>query len=87
MKELLLKQQNIGIYNDGPLNNDKLSGTIIENMNNSNDSSSGKYEDNKNNVDKIDFKELIDKNNGMLSTIVSRFYTTQEALSYTFRAK
>ncbi len=76
---------NIGIYNDGPLNNDKLSGTIIENMNNSNDSSSGKYEDNKNNVDKIDFKELIDKNNGMLSTIVSRFYTTQEALSYTFR--
>lgn len=75
---------NIGIYNDGPLNNDKLSGTIIENMNNSNDSS-GKYEDNKNNVDKIDFKELIDKNNGMLSTIVSRFYTTQEALSYTFR--
>lgn len=76
---------NIGIYNDGPLNNDKLSGTIIENMNDSNDSSSGKYEDNKNNVDKIDFKELIDKNNGMLSTIVSRFYTTQEALSYTFR--
>ncbi|MBS5307350.1 polysaccharide deacetylase family protein [Clostridium sp.] len=76
---------NIGIYNDGPLNNDKLSGTIIENMNNSNDSSSGKYEYNKNNVDKIDFKELIDKNNGMLSTIVSRFYTTQEALSYTFR--
>ena len=76
---------NIGIYNDGPLNNDKLSGTIIENMNNSNDSSSGKYEDNKNNVDKIDFKELIDKNNGMLSTIVSRFYTTQEALSYKFR--
>lgn len=76
---------NIGIYNDGLLNNDKLSGTIIENMNNSNDSSSGKYEDNKNNVDKIDFKELIDKNNGMLSTIVSRFYTTQEALSYTFR--
>lgn len=75
---------NIGIYNDGPLNNDKLSGTIIENMNNSNDSS-GKYKDNKNNVDKIDFKELIDKNNGMLSTIVSRFYTTQEALSYTFR--
>ena len=76
---------NIGIYNDGPLNNDKLSGTIIENMNNSNDSSSGKYEDNKNDVDKIDFKELIDKNNGMLSPIVSRFYTTQEALSYTFR--
>lgn len=76
---------NMGIYNNGQLNNDKLSGTIIENMNNSNDSSSGKYEDNKNNVDKIDFKELIDKNNGMLSTIVSRFYTTQEALSYTFR--
>lgn len=76
---------NMGIYNNGPLNNDKLNGTIIENMNNSNDSSSGKYEDNKNDVDKIDFKELIDKNNGMLSPIVSRFYTTQEALSYTFR--
>ncbi|GAA0823631.1 polysaccharide deacetylase family protein [Clostridium tertium] len=76
---------NMGIYNDGPLNNDKLSGTIIENMNNSNDSSSGKYEGNKNNVDKINFKELIDKNNGKLSPIVSRFYTTQEALSYTFR--
>lgn len=76
---------NMGIYNNGPLNNDKLNDTTIGNMNNSNDISSGNYEDNKNNVDKIDFKELIDENNGMLSPIVSRFYTTQEALSYTFR--
>lgn len=76
---------NMGIYNNELLNNDILNGSSMENINNSNNINSGNYEDNKNDVDKINFKELIDKNNGRLSPIVSRFYTTQEALSYTFR--
>ncbi|MDI9218967.1 polysaccharide deacetylase family protein [Clostridium tertium] len=67
------------------LNNNKLNDTTIGNMNDNNSINSDNYEDNKNNVDEINFKELIDKNNGMISPIVSRFYTTQEALSYTFR--
>ncbi|MCR1951396.1 polysaccharide deacetylase family protein [Clostridium sp. DSM 100503] len=67
------------------LNNNKLNDTTIGNMNDNNSINNDNYEDNKNNVDEINFKELIDKNNGMISPIVSRFYTTQEALSYTFR--
>ena len=33
----------------------------------------------------MNFKELIEENNGELAPIVSEFYTTQNALSYTFR--
>lgn len=36
-------------------------------------------------TDSVNFKELIEKNNGNLATYVSEFYTTQKALSYTFR--
>ncbi|MEG1254628.1 polysaccharide deacetylase family protein [Clostridium sp.] len=36
-------------------------------------------------IDSVNFKELIEKNNGKLAPVVSEFYTTKEALSYTFR--
>jgi peptidoglycan-N-acetylglucosamine deacetylase len=36
-------------------------------------------------ADKIDFKKLITLNNCNLAPVVSQFYTTQEALTYTFR--
>jgi peptidoglycan-N-acetylglucosamine deacetylase len=37
------------------------------------------------NFSEINLKELIGKNNNNLSTIVSRLFTTQEAVTYTFR--
>lgn len=36
-------------------------------------------------ADKIDFNKLMEENNKKLSPVVAQFYTTQEALSYTFR--
>ena len=36
-------------------------------------------------ADKIDFKKLITLNNSNLTPVISQFYTTQEALTYTFR--
>ena len=36
-------------------------------------------------VDSVNFKELIEKNNRKLAPYVSEFYTTQKALAYTFR--
>lgn len=76
---------NAGTYNKELLNNYKTEGTIRENINNNTNINSGDDEESKNNLEEINFKELVDKNNGILSPIVSRFYTTQEALSYTFR--
>ena len=37
------------------------------------------------NFSEINIKELIEKNKGQTSPVVSRFYTTQESLTYTFR--
>ncbi|MCT8978705.1 polysaccharide deacetylase family protein [Clostridium sp. CX1] len=37
------------------------------------------------NTDFINFKELLEKNNKKQAPVVSKFYTTQEALAYTFR--
>ncbi len=39
----------------------------------------------KNSSDLVNFKELIEKNNGNLAPNISEFYTTKKALSYTFR--
>ncbi|WP_097028452.1 polysaccharide deacetylase family protein [Clostridium peptidivorans] len=39
----------------------------------------------KNDIDLINFKELIEKNNKRLAPVISEFYTTQKALAYTFR--
>ncbi|WP_055666482.1 polysaccharide deacetylase family protein [Desnuesiella massiliensis] len=39
----------------------------------------------KNNIDLIDFKKLIAKNNNRLAPVISQFYTTQKSLTYTFR--
>ncbi|MEG0308998.1 MAG: polysaccharide deacetylase family protein [Clostridium sp.] len=36
-------------------------------------------------IDSVDFKGLIEKNNGKVAPVVSEIYTTKEALSYTFR--
>ena len=49
-----------------------------------------KEEPNKNQVDNvvsndIDFKKLIEKNNHELTPIVSKFFTTEEVVTYTFR--
>ncbi|MBU3144371.1 polysaccharide deacetylase family protein [Clostridium sp. CF012] len=38
-----------------------------------------------NDVDLINFKQLIEKNNKRLVPIISEFYTTQKSLAYTFR--
>lgn len=73
---------NIEIYNNELLNNDISDNTKMEDINSSNNENNA---DNKSNGEEVNFKELIDKNNGILSPIISRFYTTQEALSYTFR--
>lgn len=40
----------------------------------------------KNDIDLINFKELIEKNNKRLAPVISEFYTTQKSLAYTFRA-
>ncbi|EKQ56555.1 MULTISPECIES: polysaccharide deacetylase family protein [unclassified Clostridium] len=40
---------------------------------------------NKSNTDSINFQELIEKNNGNQAPVISRFFTTQKALTYTFR--
>lgn len=76
---------NDGIYNKELLNNYETEGSVIPSIDNNSNVNYDEDEENKNNVEEINFKELVDKNNGMLSPIVSRFYTTQEALSYTFR--
>lgn len=39
----------------------------------------------KSDIDLINFKELIEKNNKRLAPVISEFYTTQKALAYTFR--
>lgn len=39
----------------------------------------------KTNIDPINFQELIEKNNGKQAPIISQFFTTQKALTYTFR--
>jgi len=40
---------------------------------------------NKDTIDLINFKELVEKNNKRQAPVVSEFYTTQKALAYTFR--
>ncbi|AKN29833.1 polysaccharide deacetylase [Clostridium carboxidivorans P7] len=39
----------------------------------------------KDNIDLINFKELVEENNKRQAPVVSEFYTTQKALAYTFR--
>jgi len=39
----------------------------------------------KNDIDLINFKALIEKNNKRIAPVISEFYTTQKALAYTFR--
>lgn len=38
-----------------------------------------------NEINMLNYKELVEKNNGKLAPYVSKFYTTQRALTYTFR--
>jgi peptidoglycan-N-acetylglucosamine deacetylase len=57
---------------------------IDESYKEENNSSQGNSEE-KNPSDLVNFKELIEKNNGNLAPNISEFYTTKKALSYTFR--
>ncbi len=57
---------------------------IDENYKEENNSSQGNSEE-KNPADLVNFKELIEKNNGSFAPNISVFYTTKKALSYTFR--
>jgi len=57
---------------------------IDESYKEENNSSQGNSEE-KNPSDLVNFKELIEKNNGSLAPNISEFYTTKKALSYTFR--
>ncbi|WP_297419800.1 polysaccharide deacetylase family protein [Clostridium sp.] len=75
------------------LNNEGISAKVRNKINSSN----GKLNENniisnqelnkKNNIntDSINFEELIEKNNGKQAPIISQFFTTQKALTYTFR--
>jgi peptidoglycan/xylan/chitin deacetylase (PgdA/CDA1 family) len=57
---------------------------IDESYKEENNSSQGNSEE-ENPSDLVNFKELIEKNNGSLAPNISEFYTTKKALSYTFR--
>lgn len=75
-------------YNNEPSTLLKKSNTLFSekksNNSKSNSTINSKSEEKKE-VDLVNFKELIEKNNGKLAPYVSEFYTTQKALSYTFR--
>lgn len=71
--------------NDSNLNNEEI-------INNDNGVEKNKTQDNNTEKKpefeyayKIDFKNLIETNNKKIVPVISQFYTTQEALSYTFR--
>ncbi len=81
-------QNNKNILNKVYNQNNKSKNNKIQNnkiRNNKVQNNKSKNNEVKNNVDSINFKELVRKNNKKLAPVVSEFYTTQRALSYTFR--
>lgn len=64
--------------------NNKDNKTYVSN-NQSNKNNTSKTNGVKSDIDLIDFKELIEKNNKKQAPVISEFYTTQKSLSYTFR--